>query len=169
MHLPATMYWWARFDPQTVLREEDRESFDEQVLDWIEHDAVIQGGELTAWPDVLYERNEQILHWMQETKRSRKPLEAHLPGASEKTLVKMRLLGMDSEHESMTAEDVITRLSIGYHTGLRYSSIRPDLPDILQGLEKMGHTQYDHMMFTTDGSTPAFMRRGSLTCAFELL
>ncbi|WJE16357.1 adenine deaminase C-terminal domain-containing protein [Halobacillus sp. ACCC02827] len=168
MHLPATMYWWARFDPQTVLREEDRESFDEQVLDWIEHDAVIQGGELTAWPDVLYERNEQILHWMQETKRSRKPLEAHLPGASEKTLVKMRLLGMDSEHESMTAEDVITRLSIGYHTGLRYSSIRPDLPDILQGLEKMGHTQYDHMMFTTDGSTPGFYEEGIINMCIRI-
>lgn len=86
MDLPATMYWWARFDPQSVLRDEEREAFDEQVVSWIEHDAVIQGGELTAWTDVLYNGDEQILHWMQETKRARKPLEAHLPGASEKRL-----------------------------------------------------------------------------------
>ncbi|QAS52128.1 adenine deaminase C-terminal domain-containing protein [Halobacillus litoralis] len=160
MNLPATMYWWARFDSQSALRDEDKEAFDVQIPDWIEHDAVIQGGELTAWPDVLHGGDEQILHWMQETKRSRKPLEAHLPGASKKTLVKMRLLGMDSEHESMTADDVMNRLEIGYQTGLRYSSIRPDLPEILQGLQEKGHTHYDHLMYTTDGSTPGFYREG---------
>ncbi|MGP4076027.1 adenine deaminase C-terminal domain-containing protein [Halobacillus sp. K22] len=168
MDLPATMYWWARFDPQSVLRDEEREAFDEQVLAWIEHDAVIQGGELTAWPDVLYKGDEQILHWMQETKRARKPLEAHLPGASEKTLVKMRLLGMDSEHESMTADDVIKRLSVGYQTGIRYSSIRPDLPQIFEGLKEKNHHHYDHMMYTTDGSTPGFYREGLINMCIRL-
>ncbi|MYL71342.1 amidohydrolase family protein [Halobacillus litoralis] len=168
MDLPATMYWWARFDPQSVLRDEDRHAFDSQIPDWITHDAVIQGGELTAWPDVLHHGDEQILHFMQETKRSRKPLEAHLPGASEQTLVKMRLLGMDSEHESMTADDVLKRLEIGYHTGLRYSSIRPDLPDILQGLVDQGHNHFDHMMYTTDGSTPGFYREGLINPCIQI-
>ncbi|WP_226584409.1 adenine deaminase C-terminal domain-containing protein [Halobacillus litoralis] len=168
MNLPASMYWWARFDPQSVLRDEDRQAFDDQIPDWINHDAVIQGGELTAWPDVLHHGDEQILHWMQETKRSRKPLEAHLPGASEDTLVKMRLLGMDSEHESMSAEDVIKRLEIGYHTGLRYSSIRPDLPVILQGLVEQGHEHYDHLMYTTDGSTPGFYRDGLINSCIQI-
>lgn len=168
MDLPATMYWWARFDPQSVLRDEDRFAFDSQIPDWIAHDAVIQGGELTAWPDVLHHGDEQILHFMQETKRSRKPLEAHLPGASEQTLVKMRLLGMDSEHESMSADDVLKRLEIGYQTGLRYSSIRPDLPDILQGLVEQGHTHFDHMMYTTDGSTPGFYREGLINPCIQI-
>ncbi|WP_394219504.1 adenine deaminase C-terminal domain-containing protein [Halobacillus trueperi] len=168
MDLPATMYWWARFDPQSVLRDEDRHTFDSQIPDWIAHDAVIQGGELTAWPDVLHRGDEQILHFMQETKRSRKPLEAHLPGASEQTLVKMRLLGMDSEHESMSADDVLKRLEIGYQTGLRYSSIRPDLPDILQGLVEKGHTHFDHMMYTTDGSTPGFYREGLINPCIQI-
>lgn len=168
MDLPASMYWWARFDPQSVLRDEDRQAFDAQIPDWITHDAVIQGGELTAWPDVLYGGDEQILHWMQETKRSRKPLEAHLPGASEETLVKMRLLGMDSEHESMNADDVIARLQVGYQTGLRYSSIRPDLPGILQGLVEKGHQHYGHMMYTTDGSTPGFYREGLINLCVKI-
>ncbi|MFQ3544253.1 adenine deaminase C-terminal domain-containing protein [Halobacillus rhizosphaerae] len=168
MNVPASMYWWSRFDAQSVLREDDKRFFDEQVLPWIEHDAVIQGGELTAWPDVLYGGDEQMLHWMQETKRSRKPLEGHLPGASEKTLVKMKLLGIDSEHESMNAEEVIRRLSLGYQTGLRYSSIRPDLPEILQGLRELNHTQFDHMMFTTDGSTPGFYREGLINPCIKL-
>ncbi|MBH0231451.1 adenine deaminase C-terminal domain-containing protein [Halobacillus yeomjeoni] len=168
MKLPATMYWWARFDSQSVLREEDRRKFEDQVPDWIEHDAVIQGGELTAWTDVLYGGDEQMLHRMQETKRARKPLEAHLPGASEKTLAKMRLLGMDSDHESMTADDVLNRLEIGYNTGLRYSSIRPDLPEILKGLQEKGHTHYDHLMFTTDGSTPGFYREGLINPCIKI-
>ncbi|CDQ20615.1 adenine deaminase C-terminal domain-containing protein [Halobacillus karajensis] len=168
MKLPATMYWWARFDPQSVLRDEDRYAFDSQVPDWIAHDAVIQGGELTAWPDVLHHGDEQLLHFMQETKRSRKPLEAHLPGASEQTLVKMRLLGMDSEHEAMTAEDVLKRLEIGYQTGLRYSSIRPDLPDILSGLVEQGQEHFDHMMYTTDGSTPGFYREGLINPCIQI-
>ncbi|WP_406945536.1 adenine deaminase C-terminal domain-containing protein [Halobacillus sp. SY10] len=168
MDLPATMYWWARFDPQSVLRDEDRFAFDSQIPEWIAHDAVIQGGELTAWPDVLHHGDEQILHFMQETKRSRKPLEAHLPGASEQTLVKMRLLGMDSEHESMSADDVLKRLEIGYQTGLRYSSIRPDLPEILQGLLEQGHTHFDHMMYTTDGSTPGFYREGLINPCIQI-
>ncbi|RWZ57983.1 adenine deaminase [Halobacillus fulvus] len=168
MNLPATMYWWARFDSQSALREEDQSHLEKQVLDWIEHDAVIQGGELTAWPDVLYGGDDQMLHWMQETKRARKPLEAHLPGASEKTLLKMRLLGMNSEHESMSAEDVLTRLELGYQTGLRYSSIRPDLPDIMKGLLDKGHDYFRHMMFTTDGSTPGFYREGLINQCIQI-
>ncbi|UOQ44085.1 amidohydrolase family protein [Halobacillus salinarum] len=168
MNLPASMYWWARFDSQSALREEDKAFFDDQVLPWLEHDAVIQGGELTAWPDVLYGGDDQMLHWMQETKRSRKPLEGHLPGASEQTLVKMKLLGIDSEHESMTADEVISRLSLGYQTGLRYSSIRPDLPDILKGLKAKNYTHYDHMMYTTDGSTPGFYREGLINLCIKI-
>ncbi|MFC7063244.1 adenine deaminase C-terminal domain-containing protein [Halobacillus seohaensis] len=168
MEVSASMYWWARFDSQSALPEEEQEEFENQVLPWLHHDAVIQGGEITAWPDVLYGGDDQMLHWMQETKRSRKPLEGHLPGASWKTLVKMKLLGLDSEHESMTADEVIERLSHGYQTGLRYSSIRPDLPDILKGLLEKNHKQYDRMMFTTDGSTPGFYREGLINPCIKI-
>ncbi|GGF26311.1 putative adenine deaminase YerA [Halobacillus andaensis] len=168
MNVPASMYWWARFDSQSTIPDEEQEEFEEQVLPWLHHDAVIQGGELTAWPEVLYGGDDQMLHWMQETKRSRKPIEGHLPGASWKTLVKMKLLGLDSEHESMTAEEVINRLSFGYQTGLRYSSIRPDLPEILKGLLAKGHQSFDRMMYTTDGSTPGFYREGLINPCIKL-
>ncbi|WP_181347909.1 adenine deaminase C-terminal domain-containing protein [Thalassobacillus sp. CUG 92003] len=168
MNIPASMFWWARFDPQSILPKEDQYQLESQVKDWIEHDAVIQGGELTAWPDVLYDGDDQMLHWMQETKRMRKPLEGHLPGASWKTLVKMKLMGIDSDHESMTADEVVARLASGYNVGLRYSSIRPDLPNILEGLQAKGHTQYDHMMLTTDGSTPGFYDQGVINPCIKM-
>ncbi|WP_431800893.1 adenine deaminase C-terminal domain-containing protein [Halobacillus andaensis] len=168
MNVPASMFWWARFDSQSSLPEEEQEEFEDQVLSWLHHDAIIQGGELTAWPEVLYGGDDQMLHWMQETKRSRKPTEGHLPGASWKTLVKMKLLGVDSEHESMTAEEVIERLSYGYQTGLRYSSIRPDLPDILKGLLDKKLQSFEHIMFTTDGSTPGFYREGVINPCIKI-
>ena len=66
------------------------------------------------------------------TYAANKKIEGHLPGASEKTLVRMRLLGVDGDHEAMTVEEVEARLLHGYGVTLRHSSIRPDLPNILK-------------------------------------
>ncbi|MBM7553412.1 adenine deaminase C-terminal domain-containing protein [Thalassobacillus pellis] len=167
VELPASVFWWARYDSQSALQEKDNEQFSENVLPWLQHDAVIQGGELTAWPEVM-KGDDQMLYWMQETTRLRKPVEGHLPGASERTLTKMRLLGVDSDHESMTADDVVKRLEIGYSVGLRYSSIRPDLPDILKELVNRNHTQFDRMMLTTDGSTPGFYESGIMNPCIKI-
>jgi len=60
----------------------------------------------------------------------------------------------------MTGTDVLNRLLQGYTTSLRYSSIRPDLPKILDEIHEMGINQYDHFIFTTDGSPPAFYEQG---------
>ncbi len=158
--LPASLYWWCRYDSQTELQNEDDVFSNHRIKAWLEHECVLQGGELTAWPKVLHEGDDLILHWMQETKRLRKPIEGHLPGASEKTLVNMKLLGIDCDHESMTGEDVLKRLSLGYTVPLRHSSIRPDLPDLLDGINELGIDQYEKLMFTTDGSTPAFYEQG---------
>jgi adenine deaminase len=120
---------------------------------------VLQGGELTSWPSVL-SGNDEILHWMQEAKRLGKKVEGHLPGASLKTLTKMMLLGVDCDHEALTGDDALKRIKLGYTTSLRYSSIRPDLPVILSELIKLGVKNFDRVLLTTDGSTPAFYKNG---------
>ena len=79
------------------------------VKSWLEHDAVLQGGELTGWPKLL-DGDDMMLHWIQEAKRMRKKIEGHFPGASEKTLAKMVLLGADGDHEAMTGQEVYDRL-----------------------------------------------------------
>ena len=43
-----------------------------------------------------------------------KKIEGHFPGASERTLARMRLLGTDGDHEAMTVEEVEARLLHGY-------------------------------------------------------
>ncbi|MGJ7912379.1 adenine deaminase C-terminal domain-containing protein [Neobacillus sp. LXY-1] len=157
--LPSTMFWWCRFDSQTEILNEEEPFSHSNVKAWLEHDAVLQGGELTGWPKLL-DGDDMMLHWIQEAKRMRKQIEGHFPGASEKTLAKMMLLGADCDHEAINGEEIYNRLMQGYMVSLRYSSIRPDLPDLLDDMKRMGIDAYDRMFFNTDGSSTAFYEQG---------
>lgn len=156
--LPTSMYWWCRYDAQTELNDEELFS-NSKMKEWLEHPLVVQGGELTSWPKVLT-GDDSILHWMQETTRLRKPIEGHLPGASERTLAQMALLGVTCDHESMTGEEAVRRLDLGYMTSLRHSSIRPDLPKLLKEMQELGVDYFDRCLMTTDGSPPSFYEDG---------
>ncbi|WP_377891722.1 adenine deaminase C-terminal domain-containing protein [Alkalihalobacillus sp. R86527] len=155
---PVSMFWWARYDSQTQLLNEETIT-NKKMKEWLAHPLVIQGGELTAWPDVIA-GDDEILEWMQETHRLGKPVEGHLPGASLKTLTKMGLYGVSCDHEAMTGEEALRRVEMGMMTSLRYSSIRPDLPVILESLIEKGVDCFDRMMMNTDGSTPSFLEQG---------
>lgn len=156
---PLSMYWWCRYDAQTEIDNEDDVFANGHVSSWLEHPSVIQGGELTGWPKLL-DGDDMMLYWMQETKAANKRIEGHFPGASEKTLTKMALFGADGDHESMTGQDVLKRLMNGMMVTLRHSSIRPDLEKLLKEMKELNLDQYDMMMFTTDGPSPAFCSDG---------
>jgi adenine deaminase len=156
---PVTMYWWCRFDAQTEIQNEDEVFSNSNVRAWLEHESVVQGGELTCWPKLM-NGDDMILHWMQETKRLHKKIEGHFPGASEKTLAKMMLFGADCDHEAMTGEEVRRRLMQGYMVSLRHSSIRPDLPKLLDEIHELDIAVYDRFMMTTDGASTAFYENG---------
>lgn len=157
--LPASMYWWSRFDSQTELINEEQIFSNSNVKGWLEHDLVVQGGELTGWPKLL-DGDNMILHWMQLAKKWHKRIEGHFPGASEKTLAKMKLFGADSDHEAMTGEEIKQRLMQGYTVSLRHSSIRPDLPTLLEEIKELGPEISPFLMLTTDGSSPSFYEDG---------
>ena len=157
--LPFAFYWWARFDSQTELENEEELFTSKSIGEWLERPDVIMGGELTGWPRLL-SGDDQMLYWMQQAKSNGMKIEGHFPGASERTLARMRLLGADGDHESMTIEEVERRILHGYAVTLRHSSIRPDLPNLLKSiLEKDLHI-FDHLMMTTDGATPSFHTDG---------
>ncbi|OIU70219.1 adenine deaminase C-terminal domain-containing protein [Rossellomorea aquimaris] len=166
--LPYSMYWWTRFDSQTEMADEATTFSNGEVKSWLEHDSVVQGGELTAWPRLL-EGDDLLLHWMQEAKRMGKIVEGHLPGSSDKTIAKLKLLGIDGDHEAMTGEDVYKRLIQGLTVTLRHSSIRPDLPVLLDGLKEKGIENFDSILLTTDGSTPAFHEEGVLNVLLKMI
>ncbi|GAB6612193.1 MULTISPECIES: adenine deaminase C-terminal domain-containing protein [Bacillus] len=157
--IPASMYWWCRFDGQTELQNGESLFNREEIIEWLKHKAVLQGGELTAWPKLLH-GDDEMLHWVQETKRLHKKVEGHFPGASETTLAKLKLLGADCDHEAMTGQEAFARLMQGYTVSLRNSSIRPDLEVLLKELLELGVKQFDRFILTTDGSHPSFYENG---------
>lgn len=165
--IPVSMFWWERFDSQTALLDEETIFNTRNVLEWLSHPAVVQGGELTSWPSLMA-GDDRLLYWIQETKQRGKPVEGHFPGASEKTLTKMKLFGVNADHEAMTGAEVIKRLELGYQVGLRYSSIRPDLPKIIDEMLELGLQAFDNLMLTTDGSTPAFYKEGMINQCIDI-
>jgi adenine deaminase len=165
--LPYHFYWWARFDLQTEVHGEDKIFSQDFLKTWLEHKSVVQGGELTSWPKLL-DGDDWILYWLRETKRRGKRIEGHFPGASDNTLMKMKLFGVDSDHESMTGKDVINRLKMGYTAALRHSSIRPDLAILLKEIQDEGLTTYDHLYYTTDGATPTFYENGMINRCIDI-
>ena len=68
----------------------------------------------------------------------------------------------------MTGKEVLKRLELGYHVGLRQSSIRPDLRKILRELHEEGFHHYDHMFYTTDGATPNYYKEGMTNKLIEI-
>ncbi|ANU16547.1 adenosine deaminase [Planococcus maritimus] len=165
--LPFTFYWWTRFDSQTELVGEDQKFTSKAVGEWLERPDVILGGELTGWPKLLA-GDDQMLYWIQKAKISLKKIEGHFPGASEKTLARMKLLGADGDHEAMTVDEVETRLLHGYGVTLRHSSIRPDLPELLAGIVERELNVFDKLMMTTDGSTPVFHKDGVIDMCIQI-
>ncbi|EJQ60133.1 adenine deaminase C-terminal domain-containing protein [Bacillus mycoides] len=165
--IPASMYWWCRFDGQTELQNGESLFNSEEIMEWLKHEDVLQGGELTAWPKLLH-GDDEMLNWVQETKRLQKNVEGHFPGASESTLAKLKLLGADCDHEAMTGQEALTRLMQGYTVTLRNSSIRPDLEVLLKELLELGVKQFDRFMFTTDGSHPSFYENGMTNRMIEI-
>ncbi|SOC40467.1 adenine deaminase C-terminal domain-containing protein [Ureibacillus acetophenoni] len=165
--LPFSFYWWVRFDSQTELENEDDLFTNKSIFEWLDRKDTIVGGELTGWPRLL-NGDDQMLYWIQSAKNKGKKIEGHFPGASERTLTKMRLFGATGDHESMTVEDVEKRILQGYAVTLRYSSIRPDLPDILKGIIEKDLPIFDHLMMTTDGSTPSFHKDGVMDLCIRI-
>lgn len=165
--LPFSFYWWARFDSQTELENEDELYTSKSIGEWLDRPEVLLGGELTAWPRLLA-GDDQMLYWLQTAKMKGKKVEGHFPGASEKTLARMKLLGADGDHEAMTVEEVERRLLHGYAVTLRHSSIRPDLPDLLKGIIEKELDVFDHIMMTTDGSTPSFHQDGVMDKCIQI-
>lgn len=155
--LPYSAYWWARLDGQSAFKEEPFK--DPKVSQWIQHPKVVQVGELTGWPQLM-QGDEQILSWIQEARHLSKKVEGHFPGASEKTLTKLALLGAEGDHEAMNAEEILRRLNLGYMVTMRESSIRPDLREIIRGLQQEKITRFDRFMVTLDGAHPYFHAEG---------
>lgn len=165
---PVKFFWWARLDAQATLPDERKELFDqERVEEMIRYDQVVQTGELTEWVSLL-DGDEKMVSWITATKNHGKRVESHAPGASYQTLARLSAAGVTGDHESITCDEAWRRLQLGYMVPLRYSSIRPDLPEIMKGLVQKENVPWHRLMMTTDGATPLFFKKGFIDYLIRL-
>lgn len=83
-------------------------------------------------------------------------------------MTKLKLVGASADHEAMTGEEVLRRLRLGYHLSLRHSSIRPDLPVLLDDIISSGLDVFDQLTYTTDGPTSTFIEKGLINVCIEI-
>jgi adenine deaminase len=146
--------WWCNIDRPDLVDQSTMEA-------WLQHNRVIQCGELTEWPKLLQGDEELIERLYLAKRHHRMRAEGHLPGVSYEKISAMAAAGIGADHESLHAEDVLKRLRAGLYVALRYSSIRPDLPDILKGMGHDSRFNLNRMMLTSDGPSPNLVEKTS--------
>lgn len=164
---PVKMFWGLRLDGQTADEGVVARFAPEVIERLLAHPFVLQVGELTDWPR-LFGGDEQMVQNVLAARRSGRKVEGHFPGASWRTLNTASAAGVGACHEGMTGEDVLMRLRLGMYATLRYSPIRPDLPDIIQQLLAENIVWSNRLMLTTDGPTPAMLENGMLDYLLRL-
>lgn len=168
-NLPIKSYWWARLDSNSMDPDMLPKFTNDRVMRMLNHELILQAGELTSWQRLL-DGDEVMLDGIMQTRRLGKRIEGHNPGASLETLNTMAALGVSACHEAITGEEVMRRLSVGMYATLRHSSIRPDLPILIKGLQELNfnfHTAF-RLMMTTDGSMPPFHRHGFIDSLIKI-
>ncbi len=155
---PVKLLWWVRLSPQATDQTLAKRFRREEIRRLAEHPLVLQGGEVTdLFP--LFQGDREALEKLQEVTEAGKRIEGHAPGASLETLTALVHAGITSDHEAINGEEALRRLRLGLYVPLRHSSIRRDLPELLRGLRDLRYG-WERLMFTTDGSTPPFLRHG---------
>jgi len=132
---------WRRFEPRTLARA-------------MAHPRVLAIGEVTRWPDA-WRGDSELLRRLALARGKR--VEGHTAGASADKIAAIAAAGFTSDHEPITAAEVLDRARQGIAVMLRESSLRPDLSGLLDAL-KTAPALASRLMLTCDGSMPAFIR-----------
>jgi adenine deaminase len=132
---------WRRFEPRTLARA-------------MAHPRALAIGEVTRWPDA-WRGDPELLRRLALARGKR--IEGHTAGASVDKIAAIAAAGFTSDHEPITAAEVLDRARQGIAVMLRESSLRPDLSGLLDAL-KAAPALASRLMLTCDGSMPAFIR-----------
>src|SRR5437899_5324828 len=118
------------------------------------HPSAIAIGEVTRWPDA-WRGDPELLRRLAVARGAR--VEGHTAGASADKIPAIAAAGFTSDHEPITAAEVLDRARQGIAGMLREASLRPDLSGLLDAL-KDAPALASRLMLTADGSMPAFIR-----------
>jgi adenine deaminase len=152
---PVKFYWMIRPHAQTRARDERRRFSLREFGRALEHPAVVAAGEVTRWPEV-HAGDPDLLRRLGLARARGRRVEGHTAGASAEKLAALAAGGLTSDHEPITAREVLERARQGIAVMLRDSSLRPDLGGLLGAL-KEAPGLLARAMLTADGSMPAFV------------
>ena len=152
--MPIKFFWFCRAVPQTPMVTED-ELFSFENLERLLNNPLVQSlGEITRWQELL-KGNQKIMEMIKATKKLGKRVDGHTAGAKYEDLNVISRSGVESCHESISAEEALERLRLGFYVILRESSLRRDLSDLLRIVTE-NKVLTDRIMLTTDASSPLF-------------
>ena len=153
---PLKFYWMIRVHAQSRTLDEPRRYPKREIARALAHPWTLAAGEVTRWPEVWGGARDLLARLDLALSRGQR-VEGHTAGASGDKMAAIAAGGLSSDHEPITAREVLERARQGIAVMLRESSLRPDLVGLLDAL-KEAPALVSRLMLTADGSMPAFIR-----------
>jgi adenine deaminase len=153
---PLKFYWMIRVHAQTRTTDEPRRFPLRDLARALAHPWSVAAGEVTRWPDI-HAGDPDLLGRLELALARGQRVEGHTAGAGPEKLAALAAGGLTSDHEPITAREVLDRARQGIAVMLRESSLRPDLAGLLDALKEAPGLAA-RAMLTADGSMPAFIR-----------
>lgn len=153
---PLKFFWMLRVHGQSRTRHEARAFPLRALARMLEHPWVLALGEVTRWPEA-HRGDPELLRRLDLALARGRRVEGHTAGATAEKLPAIAIAGLTSDHEPITAREVLERARQGIAVMLRESSLRPDLSELLAAV-KTAPALVSRLMLTADGSMPAFIR-----------
>ena len=152
---PLKFYWMIRPHAQSRTTDEPRRYPLRDLARAMEHPWTVAVGEVTRWPDAHAGAPDLLRRLAVGQARGRR-VEGHTAGASGEKIAAIAAAGFTSDHEPITAAEVLERARQGIAVMLRESSLRPDLAGLLDALKEAPGLA-SRLMLTADGSMPSFI------------
>jgi adenine deaminase len=152
---PLKFFWMIRVHAQARSDDERRRFPARHLARALAHPSAVAAGEVTRWPDV-HAGSVDLLRRLEIALARGQRVEGHTAGAAAEKIAALAAGGLTSDHEPITAREVLDRARHGIAVMLRESSLRPDLSGLLDAL-KEAPALASRLMLTTDGSMPAFV------------
>jgi adenine deaminase len=153
---PLKFFWMLRVHGQARTRDEARGFPLQALARTLGHPWVLAVGEVTRWPEA-HRGDPELLRRLDLALARGRRVEGHTAGATAEKLPAIAIAGLTSDHEPITAREVLERARQGIAVMLRESSLRPDLGELLAAV-KAAPALVSRLMLTADGSMPAFIR-----------
>ncbi len=126
---------------------------DQDVAKALKHHNVLGLSELSSYMRLL-KGDDGLSKRLGMARSMGRTVEGHTTGCSPAKLNVMAREGVSSCHESLTADDVINRVRLGFGTMIRQGSIRTELPRVAEAVQRLQDFDTSRLMLVSDGMFP---------------